>query len=38
MNEFASLSNRISTSGGCEAAVTDRTRFGWVKSRECGKL
>ena len=25
-------------SGGCEAAVTARTRYGWVKHKECGKL
>ena len=24
--------------GGCEAAVTARTRCGWVKIRECGEL
>ena len=24
--------------GGCEAAVTARTRCGWVKLRECGEL
>ena len=24
--------------GGCEAAVTDRTKFVWVKSRECDEL
>ena len=26
------------TGGGCEAAVTTRTRCGWVKFRECGGL
>ena len=24
--------------GGCEVAVTVRTRCGWVKIRECGEL
>ena len=24
--------------GGCEAAVTDRTRCQWDKSTECGEL
>ena len=28
----------VSAGGGCEAAVTVRTRFGWVKVRECGNL
>ena len=27
-----------SAGGGCEAAVTARTRCEWVKFRECGKL
>ena len=24
--------------GGCDAAVTDRTRCVWIKFRECGEL
>ena len=28
----------VSVGGGCEAAVTARTRSGWVKFRECGEL
>ena len=28
------LGNRISSTGGCEVAVTSRTRLGWVKFRE----
>ena len=28
----------VSACGGCKAAVTAMTRFGWVKFRECGKL
>ena len=24
--------------GGCESAVTAKTRCGWVKFRECGEL
>ena len=28
----------MSAGEGCEAAVTARTRCGWVKSRECGDL
>ena len=35
---FCYLGDRINASGGCEAAVTARTRLGWVKFRECGEL
>ena len=28
----------MSAGGGCDAAVTARTRCGWVKFRECDKL
>ena len=28
----------MSAGGGCEAAVTARTRCGWVMFRECGEL
>ena len=28
----------MSAVGGCDAAVTARTRCGWVKFRECGEL
>ena len=36
--EFTYLGDRVSTGGGCEAAVTARTRCGWVKCRECSEL
>ena len=29
---------RVIAGGGCEAAVTVRTRYGCVKFRECGEL
>ena len=32
------LHDRVSEVGGCEAAVTARTRCGWAISRVCGKL
>jgi hypothetical protein len=35
---FCYLGVRVNASGGCEAAVTTRARFGWVKFRECGEL
>lgn len=35
---FCYLGDRVNASGGCEAAVTARARFGWVKFRECGEL
>ena len=30
--------DRASAGGGCEAAVTARTRYGWVKLRQRGEL
>ena len=38
VREFTYLGDRVSESGGYEAAVTARTRCGWVKLRECGGL
>ena len=35
---FVYLGERVSAGGGCETAVTARTRCGWVKSKECGEL
>ena len=32
------LKKMVIAGGGCEAAVTVRTRCGWVKHRECGVL
>ena len=36
VSEFTYLGDRVSASGGCEAAVTSRTRCEWVKCKECG--
>ena len=38
VNGFCYLGDRLNASGGCESAVTARTRLGWVKFRECGEL
>ena len=38
VGEFTYLGDRVSAGGGCEAAVTVRTRCGWVALRECGEL
>ena len=38
VREFTYLGDRVSVNGGYEAAVTERTRCGWVKLRECGEL
>ena len=38
VRKFTCLGDRVSAGGGCEAAVTARTRFGWIKSRESGEL
>ena len=35
---FTHLGDRVSASGGREAAVSVRTGCGWVKFRECGEL
>ena len=40
--DFSYLGDRINSVGGCEAAVTSRTRLGWMKLRDyrdlfCGK-
>ena len=32
------MTSTVNAGGGCEAAVTARTRCGWVKLRECGEL
>ena len=36
--EFIYLGDRVSAGGGCEVAVTARTRCWWVEFRERGKL
>ena len=36
--EFTYLGDSLCAGGGCEAAVTARMRFGWVKLRECSEL
>ena len=38
VREFTYFGGRVRASGGCEAAVTAKTRFGWVRFRECGEL
>ena len=38
VREFTYLGDRMSAGGGCEVAVTNRTRCGLVKHRECGEL
>ena len=38
VREFTYLGDRVSAGGGCEAAVTARTKCGWVMFRECDEL
>ena len=38
VREFTYLGDRVSAVGGCEGAVTARTRCGWIKFRGCGEL
>ena len=35
VSKFSYLGNRLNATGGCETAVTVRTRIGWMKFREC---
>ena len=36
--EFTYHGDRVSAGGGCDSAVTARTRYEWVKFRECDEL
>ena len=38
MRVFTYLGDRVSADGGSEVAVTARSRFGWIKFRECGEI
>jgi len=38
VKEFCYLGDKVNACGGCEAAVTARASFGWVKFRKCGEL
>ena len=38
VRKFTYLGDKVSADGGCEAAVTARTRCGWTKLRECCEL
>ena len=38
VRDFIYLGDTVSAGGGCEAAVTTRTRCWWVNFRECGEL
>ena len=38
VREFTYLGDRVSAGGGCERAVTSRTRCGWVKFMESSEL
>ena len=36
--QYTCFGDRVSAGGECEAAVTVRSRCGWVKFMECGEL
>ena len=38
VREFTYLGDKVSAGGGCEAAVTARSKCGWVKFMESGEL
>ena len=38
VNGFCYLEDRLNSSSGCEATVTAKERFDWVRFRKCGEL
>ena len=38
LRQFSYLGDRVNAGGGCETAVSVKTRCGWVKFRECCEL
>ena len=38
VSKFTYLSDRLNATGGCETAVTARSRIGWMKFRECSEI
>ena len=38
VSKFTYLGDRLNATGGCETAVTARSRIGWIKFRECSEI
>ena len=38
VSKFTNLGDRLNATGGCETAVTARSRIGWIKFRECSEI
>ena len=38
VSKFTNLGDRLNATGGCETAVTARSRIGWMKFRECSEI
>ena len=38
VSKFTNLGDRLNATGGCETAVTVRSRIGWIKFRECSEI
>ena len=38
VSKFTYLGNRLNATGGCETAVTARSRIGWIKFRKCSEI
>ena len=38
VSKFPYLGDRLNATGGCETAVTARSRIGWIKFRECNEI
>ena len=38
VSKFTYLGDRLNATGGCEIAVTARSRIGWIKFRKCSEI
>ena len=38
VSKFFYLGNRLNATGGCETAVTARSRIGWMKFKKCSEI
>ena len=38
VRKFSYLGDRLNANGGCETAVTAKTRIGWMKFMECNEI
>ena len=38
VTKFAYLGDKLNATGGCETAITAKTRIGWMKFRKCSEI